>query len=206
MYSLNKKILAIMLTCFVASTTASAAIMGTVLSRITAFAITLSPTIVVCVPFDISPHFFAFWIPILAFESLLCGMALFKGYETFRSSSSIFLSGKHLVGILIRDSILYFVVMFAIYLTNLLFWSIARQTLLEVPIGFAVAFSCSMGNRLVFNVREMSTEIQRSRTSEKYHHSLGRSRSVVLPSSSGQISQPSDYEMTQLRSMRAGRF
>ncbi|KAF8068044.1 hypothetical protein FPV67DRAFT_1669904 [Lyophyllum atratum] len=203
MYSLNKKVLALMGSCFIIATAASAAVMGTVLSEMTASAVPLSSSLVFCVPKNISPHFFAFWIPMLAFESLLCGLALYKGYETFRSSGSHFRSGRHLVGILIRDSILYFLVMFATYLTNLLVWIIARQNLLEIPIGFSVALSCVMGNRIVLNVREVNRELERARSSEKpatRSHVTARSRSIILPLGQSSLS---DIEMAQLRSMRA---
>lgn len=203
MYSLNKKVLAVMGGCFIVATAASATVMGTVLSRITAVAYPLTPNLIFCVPSNISHHFFAFWIPMLAFETLLCGMALYKGYETFRSSGSRFRTGRHLVGILIRDSILYFLVMFATYLTNLLVWITASQNLLEIPIGFSVALSCVMGNRIVLNVRQLNRELELARSSEKpatRSHITGRSRSILL--TPGQTSL-SDMEMAQLRSLRA---
>lgn len=127
LYSLNKKVLALMAVCFLASAAASAAIMGTVVTNIAgvnyiqnqysatttadysaAFALQPLPGMLFCVPFGVSKHFFAFWIPMLFFESLLCGLALIKGFKTFRSSSSAFRSGRHLVDILVRDSVLYF--------------------------------------------------------------------------------------------------
>ncbi|RDB17439.1 hypothetical protein Hypma_001612 [Hypsizygus marmoreus] len=210
MYSLNKKILLLMGGCFIIATSACATVMGTVLSKISAAAVQLTPEIIFCVPSDVSTHFFAFWIPMLAFETLLCGLAIFKGYQTFKSSSSPFLSGKHLVSILIRDSILYFLVMFATYLTNLLVWITARQTLLEIPIGFSVALSCVMGNRIILNVREVNREMEHARsTSQKLPSHLSstretystRSRSIVIPGES----TLSQFEMAQLRAIRADR-
>ena len=46
----------------------------------------------------------------IAFESLLCILALFQGFRTFKLGGSVFHSGRRLVSILIRDSILYFLV------------------------------------------------------------------------------------------------
>ncbi|KAG6829505.1 hypothetical protein H0H87_011238 [Tephrocybe sp. NHM501043] len=77
---------------------------------IAASAVPLTPEIAFCVPRHISKNFYAFWIPMLAFESLLCGLALYKGYETLRTASPSFRSGRHLVSILIRDSVVYFLV------------------------------------------------------------------------------------------------
>ncbi|KAG6906469.1 hypothetical protein DXG01_013796 [Tephrocybe rancida] len=205
MYSLDKKVLALMGSCFIASSTASAVIMGSVLSKITAGAVPLTPDLIFCVPQHVSKHFFAFWIPMLAFESLLCFLALYKGYETFKTSSSAFRSGRHLVSILIRDSVLYFLVMFATYLTNLLVFLIAPQNLLEIPIGFSVALSCVMGNRISLNVRDVNRELEQARLSGKMGGQSqgldsGGSRSKILPVGETSLT---GIEMAQLRSMRA---
>jgi len=203
MYSLNKKVLAVMGGCFVGAMAASAVIIGTVLAKIKATAFTLTPNLIICAASHIPHHFFAFWIPMLAFETLLCGLALYRGYETFQSSGSRFRTGRQLVSILIRDSILYFLVMFATYLTNLLVWIVASQNLLEIPVGFSVALSCVMGNRIVLNVREVNRELELARSFEKTvtrSHVPSRSRSIVL--APGQVSL-SDIEMAQLRSLRA---
>ncbi|KAJ7131507.1 hypothetical protein C8R43DRAFT_659575 [Mycena crocata] len=121
LYFLNKKVLALMVATFIVSSATSAVIMGTVLSGITAHAHPL-PGTTFCVPVGVSDYFFAFWLPIIGFESLLCGLALYRGFQTFRASGSLFQSGRHLVAILIRDSVFYFLVMFATYFTNMLVW------------------------------------------------------------------------------------
>ncbi len=64
----------------------------------------------VCAPSGIPDYFYAFWIPTIAFESLLCGLALFRGFQTFSSDGPLFSSGRRLVSVLIRDSVFYFVV------------------------------------------------------------------------------------------------
>jgi hypothetical protein len=129
LYSLDKRILLFMVGFFLVSSTASAVVIGSVLSQITgivypifgqfrsdwclhgvAFSFRPIPGLAVCVANNIPDYFYAFWIPILAYESLLCGLALFRGFQTFRSSASPFRSGKYLVRILIRDSVLYFLV------------------------------------------------------------------------------------------------
>lgn len=86
----------------------------------------------------------------LAFESLLCVLALYKAYEASSMPSSSLHSGNHLFRILIRDSVLYFVVyvspkvslnfshqtwasisLFTTYLTNFLIFLIASVRLLS---------------------------------------------------------------------------
>lgn len=69
------------------------------------------PNGVFCVPSNVSPHFYIFWIPMLAFEALLCSLAVIRGFRTYRSNrTSIFHNGRELVAILIRDSLIYFLV------------------------------------------------------------------------------------------------
>lgn len=68
------------------------------------------PSATVCYASGIHPSFYAFWIPMLAFETLLCLLALIRGFQTFHKEGSLFQSGRHLVHILIRDSVLYFLV------------------------------------------------------------------------------------------------
>ena len=91
----------------------------------------------------------------LSYDCFLCVLVLFQGFRRFRSDSSIFRSGKRLVSILIRDSVIYFLVcvfypsfffvpyfetdifsfsmkkcsIFATYLTCLLVWAFARVSL-----------------------------------------------------------------------------
>ncbi|KAJ7431246.1 hypothetical protein B0H11DRAFT_2131577 [Mycena galericulata] len=112
LYFLNKKVLALMVVAFLASSASSAVIMGKVLSGLAARShpIPSMPTFCYPVATSVPSYFFAFWIPIIAFESLLCGLALYRGFQTFRASGTLFQSGRHLVSILIRDSVLYFLV------------------------------------------------------------------------------------------------
>ena len=51
---------------------------------------------------------FVFWIPILCYETLLCLLALYKGYENHRKDVSKECSGPRVLDILVRDSIIYF--------------------------------------------------------------------------------------------------
>ncbi|PFH47895.1 hypothetical protein AMATHDRAFT_66576 [Amanita thiersii Skay4041] len=201
LYYLNKRLLVVMVTLFVACMASSAYVMGSVLSNIDAIAVNFSGWHV-CLPLNVSSHFYAFWIPILFFETFLCILAIYRGFQTFKTDGSLFQSGRRLVGILIRDSVMYFIVMCATYLTNLLVWVLARQTLLEIPIGFSVAFSCVLANRVVLNVRhinrENSTEHRRvSRIRIESNHTRDAVYRVQANSRLNEI------EMACLRSLRA---
>lgn len=158
LYYLNKKILALMVIWFLAATVSSAVIMGTTLSILGARS-HIIPGIPFCVPVDVPRHLYAFWIPIIAFESLLCAMALYRGFQGIVGDGSLFRSGRRLVTILVRDSILFFLVVFAAYCTNFLILVFGNDNLIEIPLGFSIAMSCVMGNRLILNVRHLHKEI-----------------------------------------------
>ena len=129
LYSKNKKILTLMLLTFTGSVATAGWIMASVLEEITGatFAVhslhcshstiscalakaTMIPGGKFCVPRNVSGHFFIFWIPMLAFESLLCTLALVQGFRTFKNEGGIFRNARQLVALLVRDSIFYFLV------------------------------------------------------------------------------------------------
>ncbi|EIN05812.1 hypothetical protein PUNSTDRAFT_137297 [Punctularia strigosozonata HHB-11173 SS5] len=177
LYHLDKRVLGLMLAAFALATAASATIMGAVLSRATAIVVTLPTTpraMQTCAPAGVSPRFYTFWIPIIVFEALLCVLALGRGLHAYHVAhpplppplgakaeagaggrSRWWESGTKLVDVLVRDSVVYFVVMFATYLTNAMVWFLGSESALEVPIGFSVAFASVLGNRLCLSVRSL---------------------------------------------------
>jgi len=159
LYFLDRGILLFMMASFVASTATAATIMGIVLSSVDAHA-NLIPGLPFCIPSNVKGYTYAFWIPISAFESLLCGMAIFRGFQAFHYQLSFFKSGRHLVSLLLRDSIVYYLIVFATYFTNLVMWSTNQLGLIEIPGGFTMAMSCVMGNRLILNVRLLKRETE----------------------------------------------
>ena len=49
-----------------------------------------------------------------------------------------------------------------------------QPSLLELPIGFAVAVSCVLGNRMMFNIRQASLDTQRTKLPVRSPSSAGR--------------------------------
>ncbi|KAL5507726.1 hypothetical protein ACEPAH_5344 [Sanghuangporus vaninii] len=125
-----------------------------------------------CILTDTWPLSYLYWIPFLAFESLLFALALFKGFQSVRDNELELNAAGFGLGfcrkargsgagraakaleVLIRDSILYFVVIFATYLANALAWMIDDGRIGEIPVGLAVALSTVMAQRLLLNIRE----------------------------------------------------
>lgn len=133
LYSLNNKLLAVMLFFYFTCSACSAWIVINELSSISSmdsptssFFLLLSlimyffllqvtaPILPVddgfCSSLRLPRGIFRYWIPMLSFECLLCVLVLIQGFWRFRSDNSIFRSGKRLVSNLIRDSVFYFLV------------------------------------------------------------------------------------------------
>ncbi|KIK52142.1 hypothetical protein GYMLUDRAFT_251491 [Collybiopsis luxurians FD-317 M1] len=157
LYSLDKRILYLMIVSFILSTVASITIVNFILANLQA-ATRLIPGFSFCFPVVIPPYFYALWIPMLAFETVLFALAAFQGFRTHRRSNSPSHYGEPLFRILIRDSVIYYVMLFATYLTCVLVTVINRK-FFEVPIPFALALSCVFGNRTILNVREFHSEV-----------------------------------------------
>jgi len=169
LYYGNKRIVALMLCSFITVMAISAAIMGTTLHG-TKIEANLIPGIPFCIPIGTSKHFYAFWIPILSFETLLCFLALFRGYMSYKdqelrlrlrrrkaqrlgNASYQERRAATLLEILLPDSVAYFIVMFATYFTTVMIWILRPSSDVEIPIGFTVAMSCVCCNRLLLNLR-----------------------------------------------------
>ncbi|KAJ6527425.1 hypothetical protein B0H19DRAFT_1275233 [Mycena capillaripes] len=88
------------------------------------------------------------WIPATSFELLLCVLAVYKGYQRFRS-----IGHQVLHDILVRDSIIYYLAIQCVYILNLIYWVNDARTSLEVLTALAIAPPSVMGSRLMINVR-----------------------------------------------------
>jgi len=100
------------------------------------------------------PHLlWLFWVVFLTFEALLCFLAVLKAYERIKSQGKLVFSSGGLQNIMLRDSVLYYILIMIIYTANLVLWIKQLPDSLDVMTGYAVAFPCVMGSRLMINVR-----------------------------------------------------
>jgi hypothetical protein len=94
------------------------------------------PQIHICTPTNVPSYFYAFWLPIIAFECILLLLALWIGGKhifelwTIRQWNS-----EKVISILLRDSIFYFLATLAAYTTNAVLWLTypVRPVLLRFP-------------------------------------------------------------------------
>ncbi|KZT64713.1 hypothetical protein DAEQUDRAFT_584093 [Daedalea quercina L-15889] len=110
-----------------------------------------------CSASGLSAYAYSFWIPMLFSECVLCALAVsrFVHMHRTRAGATLFQNGRRLIAALIRDSVWYFVVMFATYLANAIVFVVGTTTDIEILIGFSVAFVCVFANRLCLNTRGM---------------------------------------------------
>ncbi|KAH9852850.1 hypothetical protein C2E23DRAFT_729979 [Lenzites betulinus] len=154
LYFRDKRVLVFMAIVFLASAAASAYVMGVAMNGVGAMAVTLPQSqSTVCVPTQLPAHFYAFWIPMLISESILCGLALLRGFKAYIPGSNMFQNGKRIIQVLVRDSLFYFVIIFATYLINTILFFARPDSEIEIPIGFAFSLSVVLANRLCLNVR-----------------------------------------------------
>ncbi|KAF4616415.1 hypothetical protein D9613_008244 [Agrocybe pediades] len=157
LYGLNKRLLAVMMICYVSVLVSSGIILFKSLGATQIISIPI-PGGSFCGISNRVPGFYACWIPPLVYECLLCGLVIFRGVEELKITGSVFSRGQTLIRILIRDSALYLVGLAVVYLVILLFWTSERISLGEAPNGFAPTLSCILSSRVVLNVRGVFRE------------------------------------------------
>jgi len=157
LYIENKRVIGIMLVSFVFSSAASAWVIGSSLSTIAAFPLVI-PGGEFCYTPTVPPHLYAFWIPMLSFETLLCCLAVIRGVQAYKAHGLLFTPFQRLHHVLIRDSLIYFLAIGIAYLSCLVVWLLETNILLEVSVGFALAFSCTLGSRMILNIRDANLE------------------------------------------------
>ncbi|KAL4252191.1 hypothetical protein ABKN59_005509 [Abortiporus biennis] len=211
MYLLNRRVLFFMAIAFISSVAASATLMGILLHNVVARA-NLIPGVPFCIPQNLPKNYYAFWIPMLASETILCVLAMWRGVESYYQKRNLFQSGQSLISLLIRDSLAYFLVLFAVYLINTIIFITGTTTQLESAVGYLVAMSCVMSNRMCLNVRGMVREdddedsssppIQFSRNNSARRR--GRAGLITIGTGDSAVVL-TEFEMDELRGLRVKR-
>ncbi|KAF8175997.1 hypothetical protein BJ912DRAFT_930824 [Pholiota molesta] len=169
MYAHDRKILKILLTAY--ATELLCLIIMQLVSRIDGSntadsGISIQTPVEFCAKEKYTSWVFAIWIPVVLFESLICGLALALGIKYYREVGShrIFSGYRNcnrktpLLYILVRDSIIFpfFFSLFCIF--NLLVaWSNTtglRHAVAHASFNLPVVSSVIFGSRLILNLRE----------------------------------------------------
>ncbi|KAL5529612.1 hypothetical protein ACEPAG_5597 [Sanghuangporus baumii] len=118
-----------------------------------------APELHMCVKTNVPYLVRIFWIPILAGEAILVSLAIYKGLQTqaqlpHRNEWWSERAPYGFLRFLVRDSVLFFLMVSAPFLATELVWVIAGSDYIEVPVGFAIASSSIWSQRLLLNIRK----------------------------------------------------
>uniref|UniRef100_A0A8H8CGQ0 Uncharacterized protein n=1 Tax=Psilocybe cubensis TaxID=181762 RepID=A0A8H8CGQ0_PSICU len=164
MYFHNKTVLVVLLICFGMTSTASATMMALSARTLQPVAIA-TPIGLTCALRRAPGSFYAYWIPLLCFEGLLCVLALIRGIQMSRAidptesrepvqpSFSPLTRGKRVIDMLYRGSIVYFLAIGATFMITIIFWLTLPLGLSMAPLGYCITLPCVIANRLVLSVR-----------------------------------------------------
>jgi len=166
MYGKSKKILALMGIPFIISTLVVAIelVFFDKAARENAEPLPRLPNIRFCEEENAWQFYYAFWTPMLLFESLLTILTLVKGWQSlreYRRSGDSGGFGQHMIKILVYDSVGYYICIFVVYLANDIVSVIDHTNLRQVTGVFAVMVSGCISQRLLFHLRS------------EYHSSTG---------------------------------
>ncbi|KDR67029.1 hypothetical protein GALMADRAFT_232246 [Galerina marginata CBS 339.88] len=158
LYMGNKKILAFMLAAYAIQSALSAWIMANDLAQFVISVMSFAGQDS-CVSSSENPRIYVFYTPLMVFDGVLCILALVRGVQEAKMKGSVFHRGQSLMEILVRDSILYFLVIGLTYLVCILSLRFESPSLIDSSTGFALAMSNILANRVLFNLREAGLEI-----------------------------------------------
>jgi len=157
MYGRNRKILALLVFLISAEATVMGVLFGVMRPGLVG---TNNPAegVFICAdgdPLDGAHWTMYYWVAVLFIESCLLSLALYQAW-LHRSKSH----GGGLMRALTRDSVIYFVLIFWIYLANLVLWAKNRITLNELGVSYSLVISVILANRLMIGVRSTYYQIE----------------------------------------------
>jgi len=153
MFKCNKRLLVVLLTLYALWIGSETILIGLVTSRFKSNE-ALRDIFTGCAPTNIPTWCYIYWLPSLAFESLLLILACWK---TIQEASSSFWTSKIMV-VLLRDSVLYFGGVTLFTIANFLAWYIAPLPLYGMFIACHIGFQSIIGCRMLLNIRETAAK------------------------------------------------
>ncbi|KDQ60213.1 hypothetical protein JAAARDRAFT_32589 [Jaapia argillacea MUCL 33604] len=151
LYNRSPPISVVLLSCFFIQVVAIAALLVFDFREFEVTA-TPAPAIKFCTIARAPSFLYGLWIPIITFESILFALALYKSACRFCSTVPGGWTGVSLLDVMIRDSVLYFFVTFAVYLTNAVVWFALPPEWIEITEAFSLSLTCIMGCHLLLNL------------------------------------------------------
>ncbi|KAJ3485598.1 hypothetical protein NLI96_g4854 [Meripilus lineatus] len=131
MFERNKKLLVFLSTLLAIAVLGGALIAGIVSAQLKSF--TLPQGYTGCAPTNIQSWAWTFWLPLLSFEVPVFILAIIKTVQVARDEYN----SPHMMFILLRDSIMFFVIVLAVILVNCVIWA-------SHNVGLFSAFPCAL--------------------------------------------------------------
>jgi len=109
-----------------------------------------------------------FYVVSLVTETMLFLLAVWKGIQYVREALPRFGERPRISDVLLRDSIMYFFIIFATYFVAGVYWFIGGTSHVELAGGFVLAIPAIMSEKLLLHIRE-------------HYHGLEVSAEPILP-------------------------
>jgi len=111
--------------------------------------------LLVCHATQPARHLWMFWISPLSYDTVICSLAVYRGITMYRDDLTV-TRGKKLITVIIRDSILYYVVIFCTDLAVATVWYLyaGPGTRMHSATIFAGTVPLLMSCHLVLNLRD----------------------------------------------------
>ncbi|EJD38180.1 hypothetical protein AURDEDRAFT_187844 [Auricularia subglabra TFB-10046 SS5] len=109
-------------------------------------------------------------VPILTFDLVAVLLAMYKAYYHMTTKIAVNVSlkenvhvsahvqpawtGPRLLRVLIRDSMIYFIIICSVYILNILIWRLEETSLSLVATGWSLTLLSVAGSRMLLNLRE----------------------------------------------------
>ncbi|KAI0356352.1 hypothetical protein OH77DRAFT_256564 [Trametes cingulata] len=152
-YNKNRYVLAVMSVCYVAEVASVLCILILSFKHFEAKAFQ-SIDVAYCVMGDFPPTFKLLWVPILAYDTLLLLLFLWRGCRsTVGCNRKLTYGHDNLLDMVYRHSLLNFLAIFGAYFACAIIWLTSRIGLYQIPVGLALALSITNCTRLLLNIR-----------------------------------------------------
>ncbi|KAG6333359.1 hypothetical protein ID866_5735 [Astraeus odoratus] len=107
LYNRSRRIMLVVVSCYVLEIFAMIAML--VMANLTSGTDNQpTPGLTFCTNVDVSNTFYVFWLPLLAYESLLCFLAIRAGIKWSGEGSAQIKSNSRLWDVLVRGNVIYF--------------------------------------------------------------------------------------------------
>ncbi|KAI0829884.1 hypothetical protein BC628DRAFT_1314198 [Trametes gibbosa] len=152
-YNKNRYILALMGTCYIAEVASVLTILAISFKNFQADAFHLLG-VQYCIMTDFPKTFKVLWVPILAYDTLLLLLFLYRGCGSLLGCKrKRTYSHDNLLDMVYRHSLLNFLAIFGTYLSCAIIWLTSPFGLYQIPVGFALSLSITNCTRLLLNIR-----------------------------------------------------